>query len=76
MRPSSDDSGGSSKPKHRSAWFGFLMFLLVTVVLTGGFIGWWVYLASESQRDTVRDLAASVADTASNVKHWVQEKVR
>lgn len=75
MRPSSDDSGGGSKPKHRSAWFGFLMFLLVTVVLTGGFIGWWVYLASESQRDTVRDLAASVADTASNVKHWVQEKV-
>ncbi len=68
--------GGSGKKPQHSAWFGFLMFLLVVVVLAGGFVGWWVYLASEAHRDVVRDVAASVVDGLVSAKNWVVEKVR
>lgn len=73
-QPSVDGGGGGGSSGH-SGWFWFFIFLLITIGLTCGFVGWWIYLATESQRDSVRDLAASAAESASNVKHWVSDKV-
>ncbi|KAL6759447.1 hypothetical protein V8C86DRAFT_2572580 [Haematococcus lacustris] len=66
-------SGG--RPRH-SALFGFLIFLLVVLLLAAMFVAWWLYLATEPQRDTVRDLAAGSVAAVSSAVAWVQEKIR
>ncbi|GFH12532.1 hypothetical protein HaLaN_08239 [Haematococcus lacustris] len=40
------------------------------------FVAWWLYLATEPQRDTVRDLAAGSVAAVSSALAWAQEKIR
>mmetsp|Transcript_15969 Transcript_15969/g.34497 ORF Transcript_15969/g.34497 Transcript_15969/m.34497 type:complete len:890 (+) Transcript_15969:138-2807(+) len=69
-----DDSGGGGR-KH-SALFGFFMFMLVSAVLLGIFFSWWRFLATESHKDSVRDVASLLVSLCVGAYYWVVEKIR
>jgi hypothetical protein len=45
------------------------------IVTVGGFCGWWIYLATESQRDVVRDVVAGGAAGAKSAVAWLRAKI-
>ncbi len=68
--------GAHESDRRRSFWFGFFMFLLALIACTAGFVGWWTYLATETQRDAVRDVAAGTAAAGRSAIEWAKEKIR
>lgn len=70
--PSPSPSGSK---KGTSGAFKFLIFLLVAVFLTLLFALWWIYLATEVQRDMVRDVCAAGVAGVRNAWFWLIEQV-
>lgn len=77
--------GGAWDPGHHgkrglSGVAQFFITLLVMVVVAGAFVAWWVFAATERQRDIIRDTVSSAAATTtvavSTAYHAVRDRIR
>ncbi|KAG2441862.1 hypothetical protein HXX76_003470 [Chlamydomonas incerta] len=75
-KPASNGGSKGKKQVHHSAWFGFFIFGLVVAVLAGLFYSWWRFMASESQQDTVRELAGAAGGHIAALWGLLVDKIR
>lgn len=70
-------TGKPHRPKKRvqhSAWFGFLMFLAVVLVLSGLFYAWWRFIATENHKDVAIGLLEVVFNFFASIWGWITDK--